>query len=127
MRIRLTSILVEDQEHALGFYTGVLGFAKRADVPAGEARWLTVGPAEAPDDPDLLLEPVQFPPARAYQAALHDAGIPLTAFSVDDVHAEYRRLHARGVVFRTPPTAMGPATVAVFDDTCGNWIQIYQV
>ena len=106
---------------------GKLGFVKKTDIPAGGARWLTVVSPEGPDDIELLLEPTGFPPAKTYQRALFDAGIPLTAFAVDDIQKEYDRLRSLGVTFRTAPTKMGPATLAVLDDTCGNLIQLYQV
>ncbi|HMM29893.1 MAG: VOC family protein [Chloroflexota bacterium] len=127
MKIALSGVIVEDQERALKFYTEVLGFVKKQDVPAGEYRWLTV---VAPDDPDgtqLLLEPNANPASKTYQQALFEQGIPLTAFAVDDIHAEFERLKALGVAFSVEPTQMGPATVAIFDDTCGNRIQIFQV
>ncbi|MCZ2097283.1 MAG: VOC family protein [Anaerolineae bacterium] len=127
MKIALSGVIVEDQERALKFYTEVLGFVKKQDVPAGEYRWLTV---VAPDDPDgtqLLLEPNANPASKTYQQALFEQGIPLTAFAVDDIHAEFERLKALGVAFSVEPTQMGPATVAIFDDTCGNHIQIFQV
>ncbi len=124
MRIKLTSVLVTDQEKALKFYTEVLGFLKKVDVPIGEARWLTVVSPERPDEPELLLEPMGFAPARTYQKALFDAGIPLTAFAVEDIHKEHERMTKLGVVFRTKPTKMGPVTIAVFEDTCGNFIQL---
>jgi len=127
MRINLTSVLVDDQAKALKFYTEVLGFAKKQDVPLGEHRWLTVVSKEGDADVQLLLEPMAFEPARIYQKALFDAGIPCTAFGVDDCHAEYDRLRAHGVVFRGTPTAMGPTIVARFEDTCGNLIQIVQL
>jgi catechol 2,3-dioxygenase-like lactoylglutathione lyase family enzyme len=126
MRIRLTSVLVDDQGRALDFYTRVLGFVKKTDLPAGKFRWLTVVSPEAPDEVELLLEPNDNPAARAYQRAVFEQGIPLAAFAVDDVRAEYERLRGLGVVFRSEPTAMGPTTVAVLDDTCGNLIQLYQ-
>jgi catechol 2,3-dioxygenase-like lactoylglutathione lyase family enzyme len=126
MRITLTSVFVDDQAKALKFYTNVLGFRAKTDIPLGKDRWLTVVSPEGSEDVELLLEPMGFPPARTYQKALFDAGIPLTAFGVDDVRAEHRRLEALGVAFKTPPTPMGPVTVAVFDDTCGNLIQIVQ-
>jgi catechol 2,3-dioxygenase-like lactoylglutathione lyase family enzyme len=126
MKIIVTSVLVDDQEKALAFYTGVLGFIKKHDVPVdGTARWLTVVSPEG-GDVELLLEPMGFGPAKTYQKALFDAGIPLTMFGVDDIQQEYERLLERGVVFTSPPTAMGPVTVAVFEDTCGNLIQIMQ-
>lgn len=126
MKIKLTSVMVDDQAKALAFYTGVLGFAKKHDVPAGGARWLTVVSPQGHDDIELLLEPKGFPPSKAYQKALREAGIPLTMFAVDDIEAEHARLSALGVSFRKPPTAAGPTKIAIFDDTCGNWIQIYE-
>jgi catechol 2,3-dioxygenase-like lactoylglutathione lyase family enzyme len=126
MRIRLTSVLVEDQDRALRFYTQVLGFVKKTDLPAGKFKWLTVVSPEAPDEVELLLEPNDNPAARTYQQAIFEQGIPLTAFAVDDVRKEYERLRALGVAFHTEPTAIGPTTVAVLDDTCGNLIQLYQ-
>lgn len=127
MRIDLTSVPVDDQARALGFYTGMLGFVKRLDVPMGPHRWLTVASPEAPDAVQLLLEPVAFPPARAYQRALFEAGIPAASFRVDDVAAEHARLTARGVAFRSGPTRTGPVTTAVLEDTCGNLIQLRQL
>ncbi|WP_136707480.1 VOC family protein [Agromyces sp. H66] len=124
MRINVTSVLVDDQSKALDFYTRVLGFEKKTDVPAGEFRWLTVVSPEAPDGVELLLEPDQHPAAGPYKRALVADGIPFTSFAVDDVNAEHDRLVAAGVQFTQPPTAMGPVTTAVFDDTCGNLIQI---
>jgi catechol 2,3-dioxygenase-like lactoylglutathione lyase family enzyme len=126
VRITLTSVIVQDQAKALHFYTEVLGFVKKTDFPAGEFRWLTVVSPDAPDGPELVLEPNVFPAAATYQRALHDAGIPLTSFEVADIAGEHRRLSARGVAFTTPPTPAGPVTIAVFDDTCGNLIQIHQ-
>jgi catechol 2,3-dioxygenase-like lactoylglutathione lyase family enzyme len=127
VKIQLSSVMVNDQEKALWFYTEVLGFVKSKDIPMGAARWLTVASPEGPTDVELLLEPNEFPPAKVYQKALFDAGIPATAFAVDDIQSEYDRLTALGVVFRSPPTKTGPATVAAFDDTCGNVIQLYEV
>jgi len=127
MKITVTSVMVADQEKALKFYTETLGFIKKVDVPAGEARWLTVVSPEAPDGVELLLEPLGFPPAKTYQKALFDAGIPATSFSVDDIQKEWERLKKLGVVFRTEPTNMGPVTIAMFQDTCGNLIQIAQL
>lgn len=126
MKIRLTSVLVDDQEKALQFYTGVLGFVKKRDIPMGGPRWLTVVSPEGPDDMELLLEPNSHPAAKPFQEAIFKDGIPLTAFAVDDIEKEYERLHARGVAFKQKPTPAGPVTLAVFDDTCGNLIQIYQ-
>lgn len=127
MKIKLSSIMVEDQGEALKFYTEVLGFIKKVDIPMGEARWLTVVSPQAPDEVELVLEPNSNPASRSYQRALCEQGIPLTAFSVEDIQSEYERLKKLGVVFRSKPRNMGPATVAVFDDTCGNLIQLYQV
>ncbi|MFD7735311.1 VOC family protein [Kitasatospora phosalacinea] len=125
MRIHLTSVFVEDQAEALVFYTGVLGFVKKHDVPlGGGARWLTVVSPEQPDGTELLLEPSGHRAVPPYKAALREDGIPAASFAVDDVPAEYERLRALGVVFTQEPTAMGPVTTAVFADTCGNLIQI---
>ena len=126
MKINLTSVIVDDQEKALKFYTEVLGFVKKNDIPLGEDRWLTVVSPEGPDDVELLLEPMGFPPARTYQKALFEAGIPLTSFAIDDIQKEYERMKKLGVVFKTAPTKMGPVTIAVFEDTCGNLIQMAQ-
>lgn len=126
MRIRLTSILVNDQEKALQFYTQVLGFAKKTDIPMEKDRWLTVVSPEGPSDVELLLEPMGFDPAKTYQRALFEAGIPLASFGVDDIAKEHARLEKLGVRFKTKPAKMGPVTVAVLDDTCGNLIQIVQ-
>lgn len=127
MKINITSVMVDDQYKALKFYTEVLGFVKKVDIPVGGGlKWLTVVSPEGPDDIELLLEPNSNPavPAQAFQKALFDAGIPATTFRVDDIHSEYARLAELGVVFTMEPTAMGEVTVAVFDDTCGNLIQI---
>ena len=124
MRIYVSSVFVDDQAKALAFYTDTLGFVKKTDMPAGEARWLTVVSPEAPDGVELLLEPNAHPAAQAYQQALVADGIPATSFAVDDVQAEFDRLSAAGVTFVQPPTEMGPVTTAVLDDTCGNLIQI---
>ena len=124
MRINLTSVLVDDQAKALAFYTDVLGFDKAEDIPMGEARWLTVTSPEDPDGPQLVLEPDEHPAAKPFKQALVEDGIPFTSFAVTDVEAEYERLLARGVRFTQPPAAMGPVTTAVFDDTCGNLLQI---
>jgi catechol 2,3-dioxygenase-like lactoylglutathione lyase family enzyme len=126
MKIVLTSVLVDDQEKALTFYTEILGFLKHADIPMGGARWLTVVSPDAPEGVELLLEPMGFPPSRTWQKALFEAGIPCASFAVGDVQQESERLQNRGVVFRTKPTAMGPVTIAMFEDTCGNLIQIAQ-
>ncbi|MBN8469331.1 VOC family protein [Corallococcus sp. AB004] len=128
MKISVTSVMVDDQSRALKFYTEVLGFVLKVDVPMGpKDRWLTVVAPDAPEGTQILLEPMGFAPARVFQKALFDAGIPLTSFGVDDCQAEYERMVKLGVVFRSKPTVMGPVTVAVFEDTCGNLIQIAQV
>lgn len=124
MRITLTSIHVNDQAKAQAFYTDVLGFATKHDAPLGENRWLTVVSPEAPDGVELLLEPDEHPAAKAYMAALVADGIPAASFTVDDVHAETDRLKGLGVTFTQEPLEMGPVTTAVFDDTCGNLVQI---
>ena len=124
MRINLASILVDDQEKALRFYTDVLGFVKKTEVPLGEARWLTVVSPENPDGVELVLEPDGHPAARPFKEALVADGIPYTSFAVADVHAEFDRLKGLGVTFTQEPASMGPVTTAVFDDTCGNLIQI---
>ncbi|CAM2885196.1 VOC family protein [Prescottella defluvii] len=124
MRIKLTSIFVDDQRAALAFYTDVLGFTKHRDIPLGDASWLTVVSPEVPDGPELLLEPSGHPAVKPYRDALVEDGIPLVQFAVDDVHAEHARLTGLGVVFTQPPTDIGAAVVAVFDDTCGNLVQI---
>ncbi len=127
MKIKLTSVIVTDQEKALKFYTEVLGFVKKTEIPMGEHKWLTVVSPEEQSGVELVLEPMGFQPARVYQKALYDAGIPLTAFAVDDIQKEYDRLIDCGVAFSMKPTNMGAVTLAVFDDTCGNNIQIFQV
>ena len=124
MRINLASVLVDDQDKALRFYTEVLGFEKKTEIPLGEARWLTVVSPESPDGPELVLEPDGHPAAKPFKAALVADGIPFTSFAVDDVAAEFERLTALGVEFTQRPLEMGPVTTAVFDDTCGNLIQI---
>lgn len=127
MKIRLTSVLVKDQTIALKFYTEILGFVKKHDIPMGEYKWLTVVSKEDPNGVELLLEPMAFEPAKSFQKDLFEAKIPFTAFNVDNVEIEYKRLADLGVLFSMPPTQMGPTKVAVFDDTCGNNIQIYQM
>jgi catechol 2,3-dioxygenase-like lactoylglutathione lyase family enzyme len=124
MRIYLTSVLVDDQEKALRFYTEILDFVKKSDIPVGEARWLTVVSPEDPDGTELLLEPDGHPAAGPFKRALVDDGIPFTSFAVDDAKAEYERLRALGVRFTQEPADMGAVTTAVFDDTCGNLIQV---
>ena len=126
MQITLTSIMVEDQARALAFYTKVLGFEKKHDIPMGEYRWLTVSSPEGAVGVELVLEPMAFPPARTYQQALFEAGIPATAFVTHDIRAEYARLKALGVNFRGEPRIMGPATMVLFEDTCGNLINLAQ-
>jgi catechol 2,3-dioxygenase-like lactoylglutathione lyase family enzyme len=124
MRINLASLFVDDQAKALRFYTDVLGFVKKTEVPLGEVSWLTVVSPDEPDGVELVLEPDDHPAVRPFKSALVADGIPFTSFAVADVQAEYERLREMGVVFTQEPTAMGPATTAVFDDTCGNLIQI---
>jgi len=127
MKIKLTSVMVADQDEALRFYTEILGFVKKTEIPAGEFRWLTVVSPDGPDDIELVLEPNLHPAAKTYQKALFEAGIPATSFAVEDIQHEYERLRKRGVEFRQAPTQSGPVTVAVFDDTVGNFIMLYQV
>jgi catechol 2,3-dioxygenase-like lactoylglutathione lyase family enzyme len=124
MRIYVTSVLVDDQQKALRFYTDVLGFVKKTDIPVGAARWLTVVSPDVPQGPELLLEPDAHPAAGPFKAALVADGIPATSFAVDDVPAEFERLRRLGVRFTQEPVEMGGVTTAVFDDTCGNLIQI---
>ncbi|UIX28774.1 VOC family protein [Streptomyces sp. GQFP] len=124
MRIHLTSVFVDDQDKALRFYTDVLGFVKKTEVPIGADRWLTVVSPEDPDGTELLLEPSGHPAVKPYKDALVKDGIPATAFAVEDVHAEFDRLRGLGVRFTQEPMEMGPVTTAVLDDTCGNLIQI---
>lgn len=126
MRINLTSVLVDDQEKARAFYTDVLGFVLKHDIPLGADRWLTVVSPQDPQGTELLLEPSGHPAAKPFKDALVADGIPFTSFAVDDVAAEHERLSGLGVRFTQAPTAMGPVTTAVFDDTCGNLIQISQ-
>lgn len=126
MEIRLTSVLVDDQDKALRFYTEVLGFIRKNDIPMGPFRWLTVTSPDGVDGMELVLEPMGFAPARDYQKALFDAGIPATAFITRDIAAEYDRLRQQGVVFRSEPLPMGPVTSTVFEDTCGNLINLVQ-
>lgn len=126
MRIKLNSIFVDDQDKALRFYTETLGFRKKHDIPMGGPRWITVVSPDGPDDLELVLEPNGHPVASTYQAGLRKDGIPATAFESEDIHAEVARLKERGVVFTREPTAMGSVTLAIFSDTCGNLIQIYQ-
>ncbi len=126
MQIKYASVMVEDQQQALDFYTDIIGFSMVTDIPVGEYRWLTVTSPDGPEGVELLLEPLAFPPARVYQKALFDAEIPATAFVTHDIQGEFERLKAAGVVFRGEPLEMGPVTAAVFEDTCGNLIQLVQ-
>jgi catechol 2,3-dioxygenase-like lactoylglutathione lyase family enzyme len=126
VRIKLTSIMVDDQEKAVQFYTNVLGFRKKQDFPMGEFRWITVTSPEGPDDLELALEPNANPAGKAFQDAMFRQGIPVAAFEVGDLSAEFTRLAGRGVVFTQPPTPAGPIILAVCADTCGNLIQLYQ-
>lgn len=124
MRINITSVMVDDQDKALAFYTDVLGFTKKHDIPLGEAKWLTVVSPDAPNGTELLLEPDTHPAVKPFKQALVEDGIPFTQFEVDDVHAEFERLRTLGVKFTQEPAAMGEVTTAVLDDTCGNLIQL---
>jgi len=126
MRINLASVLVDDQKKALRFYTEVLGFMEKTNIPVGEHRWITVVSPEDPDGVELVLEPDEHPAAKPFKDALAADGIPFTSFAVDDVPTEYERLRGLGVRFTQAPTDMGPVTTAVLDDTCGNLIQIAQ-
>ena len=126
MRIKLASIMVDDQDKALRFYTEVLGFTKKHDIPVGEYRWITVTSPEGPDDLELVLEPNANPAGKAFQDAMFSQGIPLTAFEVTDIAGEFARLTQKGVAFTLQPTPAGAVTIAVFADTCGNLIQLYQ-
>lgn len=130
MRISLTSVMVDDQEQAHRFYTGVLGFITKLDIPMGDARWLTVVSPDDQDGVQLLLEPNNNPSlnglAQTFQRGLYEAGIAATAFAVEDIHGEYERMTKLGVTFAQEPTSAGPVTTAVFDDTCGNLIQLFQ-
>ena len=129
MKITLTSVSIDDYDKALKFYTEVLGFVKKHDIPLGDgARWITVVSPEAPDGTELLLEPnADYPAMKTLKESLVRDGVPFTMFQVDDIQKEYERLKRLGVKFSKEPTEMGPTTLAVFDDTCGNLIQIYQV
>ncbi len=124
MRITITGVYVDDQESALAFYTDVLGFQVKHNVPIGEHAWITVVSPSSPDGPELLLEPAGHPAVKPYRDALIEDGIPLAQFAVDDVEAEYERLTAQGVTFTQPPTEFGDHIIAVFDDTCGNLVMI---
>jgi catechol 2,3-dioxygenase-like lactoylglutathione lyase family enzyme len=127
MRIHLTNVYVDDQEKALRFYTGVLGFVKKNDIPLGEHRWLTVVSATEPNGTELLLEPDEHPAVGPFKAALAEDGVPFTSFAVNDVSAEHERLEGLGVRFTQRPTDLGSVVTAVLDDTCGNLIQIAQL
>jgi catechol 2,3-dioxygenase-like lactoylglutathione lyase family enzyme len=126
MRIKLTSIMVDNQDKALKFYTEVFGFVKKHEIPVGEYRWLTVVSPEGPDNIELSLEPNANPAGKAFQEALFKQGIPAAAFEVGDLEQEFKRLQGKDVVFTQGPTRMGPVTIAVCSDTCGNLIQLYQ-
>jgi catechol 2,3-dioxygenase-like lactoylglutathione lyase family enzyme len=126
MQIKLVSIPVDDQDKALRFYTSVLGFETVADVPMGAYRWLTVCSPDGVEGVELVLEPMAFDAARIYQQALYNAGIPATAFISQNIHADYARLKSMGVVFRGEPKDLGPVTTCIFEDTCGNLINLAQ-
>jgi catechol 2,3-dioxygenase-like lactoylglutathione lyase family enzyme len=126
MQIKFTSILVDDQSKALKFYTESLGFRKLSDIPMGEYRWLTVVSPDGVEGAEVVLEPMGFPPAKTWQKALFDAGIPATAFITTDIDSEFQRLAARGVKFRGEPKQMGPIKAVTFEDTCGNLINLVQ-
>jgi len=126
MKIKLTSIMVDDQDKALKFYTEVLGFVKKMEIPVGQYRWLTVVSAEGPSDVELSLEPNANPAGKAFQDAMFKQGIPIAAFEADNLDEEFKRLKELGVVFTQPPTQAGPVAIAICADTCGNLIQLYQ-
>lgn len=126
MQIKFTSVMVEDQDAALRFYTTVLGFEKMADIPMGPYRWLTVCSPEGVAGVELVLEPMAFPPARAYQKALFDAGIPACAFISRNIAQEFARLKGLGIIFRGEPENMGPITAVMFEDTCGNLVHLVE-
>jgi glyoxylase I family protein len=126
MKIKLTSIMVDNQDKALKFYTEIFGFVKKHDIPVGEYRWLTVVSPEGPDDLELSLEPNANPAGKTFQDAIFKQGIPITAFEVDRMDQEFSRLKKLGVMFTQEPTPAGPVIVAVCADTCGNLIQLYQ-
>jgi catechol 2,3-dioxygenase-like lactoylglutathione lyase family enzyme len=126
MQIKFLSVMVQDQAAALEFYTKMLGFEKMADLPMGEHRWLTVTSPDGIDGVELVLEPLGFEPAKVYQKALFEAGVPAAAFITKDIAKEHKRLVGRGVRFKSEPVAMGPIKMALFDDTCGNWINLVE-
>jgi predicted enzyme related to lactoylglutathione lyase len=126
MQITIASLLVEEQDAALNFYTTLLGFVKQKDISMGSFRWLTVSSPEGVEGVELVLQPSSFPPARTYQKALFDAGIPATAFITRDIAADFQRLKEAGVQFRGEPANMGPVTTVLFEDTCGNLINLVQ-
>jgi catechol 2,3-dioxygenase-like lactoylglutathione lyase family enzyme len=126
MRIKLNSIFVDNQDKALKFYTDILGFRKSKEIPVGEFKWLTVVSPEGPADVELVLEPNANPAAKEFQEAIFKQGIPITAFEVDNLRAEHERLKGLGVMFTMQPTDQGPVRIAIFSDTCGNLIQLYQ-
>jgi len=127
MKIKLTSVFVDDQDKALKFYTEILGFEKKEDIPVGEFKWLTVVSPEEREGTELLLEPDDNPAAQTFNKSIYEQGIAAAAFVVDDIQDEYERLIGLGVKFKLEPTDMGSSNIALFDDTCGNLIQIYQV
>ncbi len=126
MRIKLTSLMVDDQDKALTFYTEILGFQKKHEIPMGPYKWLTVVSPEGPNDIELSLEPNANPAAKTFQQAMFSQGIPLAAFEVSDIAADYERLKSHGIVFTREPTRMGPVIIGIFSDTCGNLIQLYE-
>lgn len=126
MQIKFVSVMVDDQEKALRFYTDMLGFKKMADIPLGEHRWLTVVSPDGIEGVELVLEPVAFAPAQVYQKALFEAGIPATALTTSDIQADYAHLKQQGVIFRGEPQNMGMIIAATFEDTCGNLINLVQ-
>jgi catechol 2,3-dioxygenase-like lactoylglutathione lyase family enzyme len=126
MRIKLTSIMVDDQDKALKFYTEVMGFRKKHDIPVGAYKWLTVVSPEGPDDLELALEPNANPAGSTFQEAMFAQGIPLAAFEVADMEVEYQRLKSLDVVFTSEPVQAGPVKIVILSDTCGNLIQLYQ-
>ena len=127
MKMYIKSVFVDDQSRAHAFYTGVLGFQTKHDIPMGNHKWLTLVSPEEPEGVELLLEPNEHPAASAFQAALTKDGIPCTSFMVENLQAEFERLEAAGVSFTQPPMAVGPVKMAVLDDTCGNLIQLVQM